>query len=70
MATRPIYRRNPSLGPKNNRGRKKPDDITGKWVYEDMLVTDADGNQVLPDPNHLDRRYDLEGDGQIGIGGG
>jgi hypothetical protein len=54
------------MGPKHNRGLKKADDITGEWRYEDMLITDDDGNRVLPDPAHLDRRYDLEGDGQIG----
>lgn len=69
MATRPIYRRNPARSARNNRGRKRADDITGKWSYEDNLVRDDDGNSVLPDPVHLDRRYDLEGDGQIGIAG-
>jgi hypothetical protein len=66
MATKPIYRRNPTVSWRHNRGLKKADDITGQWVYEAMMVTDDDGNKVLPNPSNLDRRYDIEGDGQIG----
>jgi len=61
MATRPMYRRNPNLGPRNTHGLKVADAISGKWTQEYYCVLDDDGNLVDPrDRRTYDRRYDLD----------
>lgn len=63
MATRPVYRPNPSRGWRGQHGRKMADAIDGRWSYENLMTENDDGQMVDPrGMRSYDVRYDLDGD--------